>query len=863
MSNKIQSVDASDLISSDTPLLEFKIIREELKEYPKFRKSEYKTIFVIKHNIGVFTNLVSIRNELERNFESIINKALRKSKPGDRIGLTIDNEFLDHPIYVAYQSANSFDVSKLYQAIEKVAQSHRSFLTNGLLTIEVSIIENLSGSGVKGAPKLLSDISKRKHSTVNIKNDDNSCGYRAKYHMDNKSNLIQTEWEVIRDHRCQKQKVGAQEIANGAGLDLTIPVNSDVWQIIQNSLLDYQIKVIDATYKSNLIFCGPDKEKKLYIEYLNNHYNAITNIRAYMGKKYFCEKCFIGFHNLFDHCCPDFCKSCYSNCSSNDKTKILCDDCKREFIGNNCYDRHLKTKICKYIKKCNDCEVTYKIKSKHNCKEMRCKKCSKIYKNQPHYCYINSKDLNKLQNEDAINKIIVAYDIESTLYLNEHRPNLLAQQTICDKCIEFLYPECCICSTNMADYIFGNDCVRKFVDYLFETLAKKAQESNSMIYAFALNARGYDAQFILRELWNRGYDDIKLIMRGRHILLIDCGNVKMMDSLNFFLQPLEKLPKALGLQMEIKKGDFPHAFNIPEHYDYEGPIPSLEYFKLDQHKPEKAKKIHEWYAKQLTRNDWNFRNELISYCQNDVEILMQCIMKFREEFKNITTLDPITRCFTLASIGMEVFKSKFLPGKKLAITPIGGYTKNRNHSKVAETWLDWIQKSNKITLKREYKIGPYYCDGFDIANNTVYEFFGCYWHGCYCTFKKERDEKSIGNSKNGFHSPNEKFQGVSDKIEFYKNKGYQVKYIWECEFRNMKKQSNSEMKLYTYERYHQYSAIENVGHIKIKDSFFGGRTNNIQFYKSAEIDEEIKYLDFCSLYPFVLKKKFIQLNIQH
>jgi len=41
---------------------------------------------------------------------------------------------------------------------------------------------------------------------------------------------------------------------------------------------------------------------------------------------------------------------------------------------------------------------------------------------------------------------------------------------------------------------------------------------------------------------------------------------------------------------------------------------------------------------------------------------------------------------------MEVFKAKFLEKFSLAISPISGYTNNRNHSKIAETWLDHIQK---------------------------------------------------------------------------------------------------------------------------------------------------------------------------
>lgn len=39
-------------------------------------------------------------------------------------------------------------------------------------------------------------------------------------------------------------------------------------------------------------------------------------------------------------------------------------------------------------------------------------------------------------------------------------------------------------------------------------------------------------------------------------------NVKFLNSLNYFPKALSKLPKALGLGDNFKKGYFPHLFNI-------------------------------------------------------------------------------------------------------------------------------------------------------------------------------------------------------------------------------------------------------------------------------------------------------------
>ena len=44
-----------------------------------------------------------------------------------------------------------------------------------------------------------------------------------------------------------------------------------------------------------------------------------------------------------------------------------------------------------------------------------------------------------------------------------------------------------------------------------------------------------------------------------------------------------------------------------------------------------------------------------------------------------------------------------------------------------------------------------------------------------------------------------------------------------------------------------------VGPLKPRDAFFGGRTNGIRLKYDVKEGEDIKYYDFCSLYPFIIK----------
>ena len=821
--------------------LVFEIVSESApKVYKKFRRTEKNLSFKVNQNFSEISNLIQIKHDITKNFENLINRLTENENPEHYITLEISNKVLEYPIYIGHQKIKDFQVSCIFERINKYIQSSKDLFNSGIIDLNVVIVDIIHGGGPKKskAPTTIPDIGKKKRSIITIKNRDNLCAFRALfvaiYYKDNKLKLSQKEWQKVRKDHNYIQTKGAREIMKKCGLESCDSIGPEEWKIIQKYYPQYQIKVIDGAFKNNWIFRGEEKLQKVFIEYLENHYNAIISIQGYMTRDYYCETCHIVFKKLFDHCCESHCKNCYESC---DKTpgKYTCSECNRDFEGSDCYERHLNNKICKYIKKCVKCKVIYK--RKHKCHQYFCKKCNTNYDIQPHFCFIKPKNISDLQEEDNINKIIVSYDIESTQVGGEHVPNLLICETKCDKCPINNEEKCEVCFIHRPTYYFGKFCVKEFVKYLFVDLAKKAEENKSTIYAFAHNARGYDAQFVLREVWNCLFTNVEVIMRGRKILIIKCGNVKLLDSLNFFLQPLAKLPKALGLDASVKKGDFPHLFNRKENYSYIGRIPDLKYFTLEYMTKENKEKVEKWH-KEFTESgkEWNFMNELVDYCKSDVSILMKCVMRFREVFKGITGLDPITRSFTLASIGLEVFKANFLKkDTNMAISPVEGYSATKNHSITADCWLDYIQKSKNIKLLREYRIGKYWVDGYDKENDVIYEFCGCKWHGHEC----------LGGNL-------ELKNKLKDKFEYLKD--HKLIYIWECEYKK-DRENDICMKQYFHERYNLHSKLKKYGNAKIRESFFGGRVNNLKFYHSVEEDEEIKYLDVCSLYPYVLKNR--------
>ena len=80
---------------------------------------------------------------------------------------------------------------------------------------------------------------------------------------------------------------------------------------------------------------------------------------------------------------------------------------------------------------------------------------------------------------------------------------------------------------------------------------------------------------------------------------------------------------------------------------------------------------------------------------------------------------------------------------------------------------------------REYRppqLPHYSVDGYCAETRTIYEFLGCYYHGCKC--QQFRDVKTLASGE----TLAERYEQTLARIEQLKSAGYTVKVQWECEF---------------------------------------------------------------------------------
>ena len=533
--------------------------------------------------------------------------------------------------------------------------------------------------------------------------------------------------------------------------------------------LGIEINIIDAEQFNSIVYTankGP--EDKIYLLKTRNHFDVIKSFTAFYDSPYYCHECKKAYTKRDKHKCPSKCLSCFTYAKDKkcEGKEIVCGKCNRKFFGKRCYKNQVKnrskastkgegkqvklTDIVFYtVKKCLDCRriITGKNVNSHKCGYSECNNCNR-YVGKDHkcfikkvkvkggYCMVNSKK--PCKNNDSIEKKdwyhscrtytekYIFYDFETTQNTGTHNVSLSIAQDINGK--EYLHnsiDDFCKC--------FLND---KFKGYTF----------------IAHNSKGHGSHFILKWLIDQGVKPY-CIYNGAKIMFMEIPKLSIIfiDSLNFLQMPLKSFPKTFGMN-ELKKGYFPHYFNKECNKNYVGPIPSKKHYGYNQMKTDERSKFLKWYEERVSENYvFDFKKEILEYCRSDVDILRRGIMKLREDFIQLENIDPL-RYITIASVCMTIYRSNYMPKKTIAI--VSEYAKTDNFSKTSIMWLNYVSttKGCCVNIKHALNGGEkkltidnktYKVDGFCEETNTVYEFYGCFWHGCPNCYKP-----NIINSKN-------------------------------------------------------------------------------------------------------------------
>ncbi|GBN02207.1 hypothetical protein AVEN_15137-1 [Araneus ventricosus] len=108
----------------------------------------------------------------------------------------------------------------------------------------------------------------------------------------------------------------------------------------------------------------------------------------------------------------------------------------------------------------------------------------------------------------------------------------------------------------------------------------------------------------------------------------------------------------------------------------------------------------------------------------------------------INGVDPFSYT-TIASVCMAVYRSNHILQEQIPMVPDKGYVTKVNFSKDEVVWLMYLENTMGIEIchalnrRGERNIGDAYVDGFCEESNTVFQFYGCFFHGCDIGFDRD------------------------------------------------------------------------------------------------------------------------------
>ena len=146
--------------------------------------------------------------------------------------------------------------------------------------------------------------------------------------------------------------------------------------------------------------------------------------------------------------------------------------------------------------------------------------------------------------------------------------------------------------------------------------------------------------------------------------------VRLIDSLSFVNEALDRLPKTFG-ELELKKGYFPYLFYTMENMNYIGPLPPPETYCMDRKGTGKYQEFLRWYDQH--KNDiFDMDKEATAYCESDVVLLMKCMLKFDDLYFGLTGIRPLSTSISIAQACNNTWRMNFMVKDTVAIIPPEG-----------------------------------------------------------------------------------------------------------------------------------------------------------------------------------------------
>ena len=268
-----------------------------------------------------FNNVLADRDLLEsyetthKIFHHLLEDVKEGMAPNDQVRFILRSEQLETPISLPFMSVERLTAERVYSEMERVIQSNQEFRLNDTVTIDINHVESPVGSRGKGKKRTtynIDDYLDEKNSVVRIKNKDDLCLARALVVARAKKDN-DPRYRQIKDSRVPLQREKAFDLHEAANVPLG-PCGLNEVALFQQYLTDYQIVIISGDHNNSVIYppqsAGTDEKPHLTLYLHGNHYDVINSVPGFLGRSYFCFRCYKAYDHTTDHLCTNMCRSC-------------------------------------------------------------------------------------------------------------------------------------------------------------------------------------------------------------------------------------------------------------------------------------------------------------------------------------------------------------------------------------------------------------------------------------------------------------------------------------------------------------------------------------------------------------------------
>ena len=310
----LQNINADEL---------YTLVNVSREKSSKFQTTALVYNFKLKDKV-LESTLPKILSALDDIFTSLINRITSGFQAGDWIRVIIDNYILDYPIQIPFSKVNELSSESILNEIERVLQSFEDFILDQGFRIDVTHVKSPAGSGRPKGYKQgsdlyrttanLNDLERNRQCIISITNNDHLCCARAlvvgKTLADCNGAVTDEAFKRVRsDYKLQKEL--ALELHAKSGVDVATACDINSIKCFKAVLSEYRIVIVSKEHLNAIIYDTKCKNSKVIILYhSDNHFEIITQLRAFFRTSYYCLECRKGYNNKYGHICGDKCPIC-------------------------------------------------------------------------------------------------------------------------------------------------------------------------------------------------------------------------------------------------------------------------------------------------------------------------------------------------------------------------------------------------------------------------------------------------------------------------------------------------------------------------------------------------------------------------